>query len=268
MKKATTLVLLMLTVIPCCRAEDKPPAPAAVSDDELLTKKAEEQRRQIEAALLRLTKETEVEALQKKDAILAELMAEHARQVVGWKFECRRHGDFLTIFATRGGNPERPEHVSERYISEPPERAFSTTLNLGRTVEIRLKPGSPADGGGELLYYWKILRGGKEYGHSFSNYSSSHLPQLSAGESFRIDPGYPKAPHDRKSFLLELPTTTLQTTTMIYHIGNNRVKYKTRSYPRAAVDDQIIFVGIGATLFVPAGLGESVRDAILKEIAR
>lgn len=51
--------------------------------------------------------------------------------------------------------------------------------------------------------------------------------------------------------------------------GNTDIApYATENYFRAAVDDTITFAGAGATLFVPAGLGESVRDKIMAEIAQ
>lgn len=235
-------------------------------------KRADERKRYEEDAikahdlLERLAQEAEPEALLKRPEILAAALSEHERQLGGFKFECRRYGDFLTVFVTRDGNPEVPEYVNvgpARYTSEIPERIFSTTLNIGRTTEIRLLAGNPADDGGKLGYGYQIKHGdgggATVGGTGFGNYVPS-------SGRYEVMPRYPRIPYHRTIFYLDPPPQPHQSG-MIFNDQSYEIKFKTEPYARVAIDDRIRFEGIGATLFIPATLGEKVQGLILNELS-
>lgn len=216
--------------------------------------------------LERLAAEMEPEVLRKQDELLAACIAEDKRQSDGFKFSCKKFGDFLTIFIERSGNPDKPQYIDSgpaRYTSRMPDRKFSTTLNLGKTREIKREQGNPADKNGLLKYYYRIVYGEGETigGTGFGNYIPTQ------GE-YVVRAWYPETPYDRQMFSLDPPPPPPPQGN-VFHIGDDSysIKFKTEPYARTATDDTIRFEGIGATVFVPHSLGERVHTAILKELA-
>lgn len=214
--------------------------------------------------LERLAREAEPAALAKHDEMLSACLAEHARQTEGYHFDCTRFGDFLTVYIKRLGNPDKPRIIDEgpgHYTSPIPERIFSTTLNLGKTVQMAFTAGSPADDAGELHYI------------GTSGNARLTIEEIKAGEKLplHVDPSYPNLPYDRKIFYLEPPPQPAQQGVIssgYWQEPSYEIKFTTKPWPRVAMDDEIIFVGIGAHLYVPAGLGEGVQARILTEMAK
>jgi hypothetical protein len=77
--------------------------------------------------LERLAKEAAQEALMAADEKFAEYAAEHERQTAGYSFDCKRFGDFLTVFVERianepswsGGGAERKYSTAVLYFRYP-----------------------------------------------------------------------------------------------------------------------------------------------------
>lgn len=195
------------------------------------------------AALESLAKAAEPEVLAARDGVRAAFAAEQARQVAGYKFDCKRFGDFLSLFMERHGNPDRPSYISELYTSVGPERKFSTTLNIAQTREIVLKEGHGADDGG-IVEYCEI------YGNG----------------ALEVYPDLPSAPYDRAFFCLDSPPSRPIGAQMQMTVSQYRIQFITSPYPRAALDDKIRFNGISAEIYAPFGLGASVLGRILREI--
>lgn len=178
----------------------------------------------------------------------AEASAEHARDVAGYKFDCRRHGDFIALFITR------PAKLGTdlRYYSER-EREIITSLNLGNTREMKLTPGSAPCDDHELTY-------------DYYDQDEKH-----ASVPWHVRPQYPYEPAVRPLLRLD-PEPQQQHRSGVYTMagtasgGAYRIKFKTQNFPRWAEDDCIRFTGPGASLFVPAGEGQRIYDKLLAEI--
>lgn len=183
----------------------------------------------------------EPDALAKADALLVEAIAEHEKDAASYRFECRRWGDFLSLFIGRTTHRGVGDWRGWQQVYSP--ETYATSINIRETREIRLDRGNEPDRNGRLEYY------------------VSH----SVGDN-RVMPSYPRPQMQRHLFLLDPPPRP-ESEGLIYSCPDIGPRYATPNYPRVAGDDQIRFEGVGATLFVPAGLGQKVYDQILQEIA-
>lgn len=208
------------------------------------------------AEIERMEREAETLAIARADEVFAEMAAEHERQTAGYHFECRRWGDFLSVFMERAANQESDWYGNSRKLA--------TSLNLAAVKQIKLVEGRCFDRRGSISYSVVEVSGtgSKMYGSS----SGSRPP--SKGYHYEVEPNYPYVPTSRSLVVFDPPKQEMSPN---YHAGfpsEERKRLKTENYPRAAEDDVIRFAGIGANLHAPAGLGRSVYDAILTEIAR
>lgn len=112
-------------------------------------------------------------ALAKADAYAADFAAEHARQVSGFAFECRRHGDFLTLFITRSGNGE-PEKYSWGHNRAEYGKSYSASINLSKVQAIRLIEGHAPDR--NFTIEFGIEGVDESGGKSWGGYSAKYAP--------------------------------------------------------------------------------------------
>lgn len=204
------------------------------------------------ALLERLAQEQEQVALQKKDALLADAWAEYKRDLAGLEFKCESWGSFLTIFIARRGNPEPEE---EPYVwTEPKE--FSTALNLKNCRVVELSKGHVPDCLGQLSYLYCIKEGSSSWG-------SNHMGNapLKEGQKWVVWPKWPYVPRGRKLFYLAEPEKDRGE--YVNFDTSYFIRHRTHNYVRPAKDDEIIFRGLGATIYVPAGKGVDVYKQIL-----
>lgn len=195
-------------------------------------------------------REAEPALLARADGLRAEYVAEHERQVAGYSFDCKRFGDFLTLYIKRMGNPEKPAYVTDNYNSGLPIRVFSTTINLGLTLGITLVAGHGPDDAAQIGYYVRTDYDTKPYTET-------------------VVPNVMGAPYDRSLFYLPEPVPPNQNSFQGTWSSDRRgIQYKTENFPQAAKDDEIKFAGLNATIFVPAGLGDAVYERIQRELAR
>jgi hypothetical protein len=201
-----------------------------------------EYHQQLEAA-----KEAAVEAalpalLDRRQEFVDAAIAEHSADTAAYDFECRRHGDFLTVFATRLDHKSAPAK-------------FSTAINLLNVIEIRLIAGSaPAT---NLDVYWSF-----HYEREGGGYSCSPLHLPADGEALKAHSWVRAASPGRRAYV-EPPKPDK-------HGGMVHYGYDSDSrrglMPMPAEDDEVRFLGIGSALLVPFGQGQAVLDAILAEM--
>ncbi len=194
-----------------------------------------------EAALERAAIAAEPEVLAKIPAENAANEAEHRRQLAGFKFECRRYGDFLTLFM------ERPIRV----WNEPEFQQYklSTSINIAATREIRLNAGHAPDFNGYVQYHIRNC-----YFINADGIREEEPP---------VRPEYDTA-YEARRLLFALDEKHDRGNVM--YSGPQHTRYRTANFPRPAADDSIRFEGIGATIYAPFGCGQAVYDAVLQEI--
>lgn len=232
--------------------------PSAAPDPETLRRQvAESQRAYVRDLLERLAKEAEPLAMTRRDELLSAAIAEHERDVAGFEFKCDRWGSFVTINTARRGNGEDWCWLSLKDKMAPKE--FSTSLNIANCGAIQLLSGSLADDQGELAYGY-VIEADDHSGTILGGTGMDCLPQ--PGYHHEVRPQYPRIPSARRLFKMEAPKTR-DYEGACHVIESYQIKYKTKPYPRAAVDDRIKFFGLNATLFIPAGLGAAVLQQIL-----
>lgn len=209
-----------------------------------------------------MARAAEPAVLAKKAQLFAEATAEWTKDREGYTFECRRFGDFLVVFIERSANPDPKK---QQYTSFP--RKFTTAVNIGTTREIRLIKGHDPDLNGEFNY--SADRAAEAKDGVELQYESSDKKTVTG--FFKVQPSdrFPRLPsYGREVFKLD-PAPQNNGVLMGYSSNGIRsTKYRTENYVRVATDDQIRFEGIGATLFVPSGLGQQVYDSILRELAK
>lgn len=187
----------------------------------------------------------EVEALTKKDSLLAEVIAEHERDCRSYKFDCRRWGDFLSLFIERS------------------TETYATSVNIRETRELKFIEGNEPDSNGSLEYYINLRNNN---GHSSgwgTGYGRAPAPK---GYHYFVYPYYPTTRPHRSLFALDPRPVPNEHRVIHLSSGDNTVRHRTPNFPRAAGDDRIRFEGIDATLFAPAGRGRSIYETILREI--
>lgn len=210
------------------------------------------------AEIERLAREAEKEALAKADSLFAEYVAEHERQTAGFSFDCRRHGDYLTVFMERAANaPEWGEAKAETKAS--------TSLNIGAAKQIRLIEGHCFDRRGSLDYRAGLYSDDGKSGGGWGTGAGRTPPWK--GYHYRVSPNYAWLRKQRPMIVVEKDKES-DNFRGGYGMDDYQPRHLTEDFPRPAKDDEIIFTGIRATIFAPAGKGRGVYDAIMAEIAR
>ena len=220
------------------------------------------QRDHVHDVLERSAKLVEDEALAKADAIFAEATEEHNRQVAGYRFKCSVEGRFLLLSAVREGNPtEKKEWF---FYDEVPIHDYSTALNLSGIGAIRLDSGHAPDRQGILNYAAALenddpaVIGGTCGGMGWGNF----LPPQ--GQHWVARARYPNVPYSRPLFIMVAPQCQDDRNVIDLSASDYRIKHTTPNYVRPAEDDRVVFEGLHATLYVPAGLGAGVYAEILR----
>jgi len=225
-------------------------APICKTEEEIWTERYDALAVKVDAdALLK-----QEEVIGRREQTLLEYQEEFQFDSSGYVFECRRWGDFLSLFIERKWYWERGNKTP---------RTYAGSINLTQSKEIRLIEGRSPDCLGTVRYYAQYYGGD--------------------GEDYRgVEAKYPPG-QSRNLFDLKLSDTEEQ---RFYGIPDeyNRRYYKdhysrvspprpnttlvTEGFPRLAMDDRIWFLGPQGTLFIPAGMGRKVYDQILTEIGR
>jgi hypothetical protein len=208
------------------------------------------------ARLEALAVEAEPAALRRAPEILKAAQDDHAADVASYAFDCRRHGDFLSVFIDRLG---REGEVSKE----------STTLNLGQTRDIRLREGHGPDNAGTLAYRFSLEREEPEPGLLWCSSGAGDYHRVKAppaGYHYEVTPEYPGPRYWRH--LIQFDSNKDGPRNDFYDPRDSLVRHRTPNYPRWAADDLIEFSGIGATIYAPAGQGQIVLDRILKVIGK
>lgn len=203
-----------------------------------------------------LARAAEVKALAIKDDLLAGYRAKHRDDVASYYFECRRWGDFLSIFVRRAGATAI--------------RKEATSINLALVRQIVIASGNPPDCEYVLTY---------GYQRSYHNKPTEADSAPPVGLPARYHS--PRHPHEVIAryamvaaeppiFQLDAPPNEGQSgqITFAHYHGQRRVTHFTTGYARPASDDRLIFAGLNGTLFAPHGRGQEVHKAILAEIAQ
>ena len=208
--------------------------------------KQQQEADEVHALLERLAEEASPEAEALQPELLSRFIKAHQADVAGFRFDCRKFGDFLTLYIDRGG---------ERY---------ATAINLGQCRELRLDEGRCPD-----------MDGAAEFGYSMVKDGAGEVVGCTGMGHYRLSPGWnwnvayrePWLPTKRDMFRLD-PEPQHQSGNMGYGFYNDSYHIK-RSFAsaRPAADDVIRFEGVGASLFAPAGLGAGVYQRILDEMA-
>lgn len=219
--------------------------------DEEKRKEYEAQRVIQHAELEKLAKQAEITALSKKQELFDAAKAEYEKDFAGFQFKCEMWGKFLTVFIARMGNSEKANIWGQFY-----EMTFSTALNLDQVKAIRLVSGHVPDMEGELAYGFNMVSehgtilGGTGFGNS-----------LHKNYYWEVKPCFYGIPDSRPLFILN--ANQQQSGRFYQNDGSYNISLKTKEYVRCAKDDEIIFDGLGATIFVPCGHGEEVLHKIL-----
>lgn len=167
-------------------------------------------------------------------------------QVSGYAFSCKRFGDFLSVFIT--------------YVPAPGKLSvkFSTTINLATSREISLTEGSvpKMDGVCSFTEYWCNF-----YGNGIKEVKPTMMNLEESFSAFELadEKGQYYTDHVRAWASMQWSGFA----------GYYRYSIK-HTIPDCAVPanpDRIRFTGPDAQLYIPAGLGQGVYDAILAELA-
>lgn len=209
------------------------------------------------AELERLAREAEPEAWEKADQLFAEYAAEHQRQSDGYVFECRRWGDFLSVFIERKGNGE-PDWWDGVKVNK-----VSQSLNIGIVKAIRFVEGHCFDRRGSLGYGYSMPADKEEHGAVIGGTGFGHYAPHE-GYHYEVQPNFPYLPKSRPLIVIAKEKDKDR----FYGSDSYEIRHRTENFPRPAQDDQIVFEGIRTTIYVPAGKGRGVYDAILAEIAK
>lgn len=234
----------------------------------------EKQRERVKAVIADLASKKEAgEVFAKEKELKQQFAEEYQKDFDGFAFKCQRWGEFLSLQIKRV------------------DRYHATAINLPLVKDIQLTEGRAPDNDGVLEYFAGPIRNeDKDGGHTYYNFYSGYesdgkLLVIKKGWMWKVFPQYPYLPSERPLFKIQQDavTTYATNTSTGYMIctsnastsyNHSRPEYShpvervTPNFPRAAVDDQIYFSGLGATVYAPAGRGAEVLQCILQEISK
>jgi hypothetical protein len=205
-----------------------------------------------------LARESLAAEFRKQEDHLRQYKVDHEQDLAAYAFDCKKHGDFLTVFITRLGGFCGDNRETEKY---------STSINLSNCSRINLSEGHAPDRDGANRFSYKLVdAGGKErkrsdgnspapdgYKYAVSTPDFAHPDRYlfsSGGASIRVG-GECYISH--RSFCGEY---------FPYHITT-----EVTNAARAAQDDEILFLGVGA-VHAPFSLGKAVHERILAELEK
>lgn len=164
---------------------------------------------------------------------LAEFQRRHEADKASYRFDCRRHGDFLALFITRPSTSKTT--VQGKLV---------TAVNLGASRLITPAYGRLPD-----------MQGTVTFQQTWSNGATvkAVYEEVAWIQMVSIETPPQQVPQHMPSQMWGHQHDPLGTIVV-------------KDCPRAALDDSIHFVGPGVTLLMSAGLADSVFETILMEI--
>lgn len=204
------------------------------------------ERMETNALLEQLAEEASPAVGAAQEALADRYDAEYDADVEGFHFECRRFGDFLTIYIARSGSK------------------FSTALNIAATRTIHVAEGHAPDRLGETGFQARLMdsNGSSSWGTGMGNYPAM------AGWKYEVSPDAPWLPDRRPLFRLDEPSPHREGGGIMMDNEVYQIRHRVPGTARPAEDDKVRFEGIGATIYCPAGKGAEVWRAILSETER
>lgn len=215
-------------------------------------KNAADEHAEIVAYLEAAAKSQTAEALAAQDGLLEGFQAQHDADVAGFKFECRRWGDFLALMVERQGSKEMQAlHIG----------AGSVSLLLGNVP----------DRGGTITFSYSTERtdGGDGYTSCWVDGYGFQL-KWPEGAKFVVKPNVPHRSYGYSCIEMKSEKDGPQMLYMgqPYQVSNVVRGHSIPTGARPASDDILHFEKTGANLRVPASLGQTVYGAILAELEK
>lgn len=208
----------------------------------------------------------EIKVLQDAPEKIAKYRADHRKDVAAFKFECKRHGDFLALFVTR-----------IQMVDWQGTTALVPTahmINLGKANGVTFEPGRAPDMKGAVKYRvsWEpdSIPGG-DTSRVYYGFDNSPMRAPVKGHHLVAYPSYDGVSYGQGTFGTALVDTTPPKNTGGGYGGSRgdstSALHTTANYPRPPQNDVIDFGAAYTALHVPAGLGATVYAAIQKELA-
>lgn len=198
---------------------------------------------QLKAAQIEAVNSAMSEMLPRKQEYIDAAVKEHADDSALYAFECRRYGDFLTLYASRLSKDGAPAK-------------FSTGLNLLLVTEINLITGTAPGHEVEMEWHFYYHKG------DGSRHASSPLRMPRDGEKL-VAYSWNNPSHAIRGRPLYAQPNKLDDRGFM----NYPETFRSGLMPTPAKDDEVRFLGIGSALLVPFGKGQQVLDAILSEMS-
>ena len=194
------------------------------------------------------------EVLTKGEENHKRFVGELKSQLSGYRFSCKRHGDFLTLFVTQKNNKSDAWEV--------PTTKYSTTINLSQIRTLKMEEGSGVTRDYIVRFDWKIAEADDSI-HSGWGYSSI-LRNPGENESYFVNPKYPQLPAGRPLFV---EPSKSEGNSGGFHgsIAEHIINFRIPNQPFPSISDKIYFDGSGC-LVVPHGKGDEVYKTILEEL--
>lgn len=180
-----------------------------------------------------LAREAEQKAWGERAEKFEEYRAAHDKDKTTYQFAARRSGTFLTLDIHRG---------DEHYV---------TSVNLMNVKEVKLTAGHEPDREGVL--------GFKSEPPLFVDF---HNRTCDDGATRVVTPEWP-------NIKLSLTSESVEGLGQYMYVANSqsgytyRIRHLARGFPRPAFDDQVQLAGVEVVVHAPAGMGQSVVDAII-----
>lgn len=226
--------------------------PKSVEAPRDLEKERREQERKDTNELLESLAQAQVPVCQgQQPAWLARYVEDHEKDVAAYSFDCKKHGDFLTLFVTR--------LMRNWWANSIELEKLSTSINLAKCKEIKLIHGHLPDllGEGKFTFRMHTPGGGWSSGTGDGNYKAPE------GYQWVVSPPEYRDPY-RSIFHLASDEQS-QRGENYFHDNSYEITTIIPKAARSAADDKISFAGVGV-LDIPAGLGEKVNARILSEL--
>lgn len=239
--------------------KDAPEKPSENVD--LKATEREAARAEVEA----LRQAEEAKAMAALPGLYEEAKAAHAQDVAAYSFECRRWGDYLTVFVSRLG--VRGWRHGEGWSHDIEANSYSTSINVRDSRTITLANGRAPDLNGRLGYHVRAEKDDDEASWCISDGDGEY--KAPKGYHWAVRPNLPSLTLRGEMFQLDARQSDERRLQGIHFSGGEARRLReTPGYLRPAKDDRVYFSGVGATVFAPAGKGQEVHDAIMREIAR
>ncbi len=198
----------------------------------------------------------------KQDAIHAQHKTDHENDGAAYVFDCKKHGDFLTLFVTREVLVRTWEQSG--FKTTQVVKKHSTSINLRECNQIYLSDGYAPDREGVGRFLYAVMDDKGEPARTGPNEGNAPAPDghkyvVHAMASERVERplssfGGGKCEHDRYAYC-----------SSGWH--PYVIKTEITNAARAAKDDEITFSGLG-TVYAPAGMGKAVHERILVELEK